>query len=269
MKKYSYLDIPRPYWTNASTPEEIYNDLLSFATAFINIDSRFTILEDISGLRGSYGGIVYIGFNGENIPIMAFCNPYNYSSYYYHGFALTLVDQNMYPRCGESFSSFGSYMNGYMAWECNSTSYKNTKIRVWYRSFGEILSFDIGLYASTQNTSNLARWFIAKLTSLTETKEYYFNLYQLYNSYCYYSIMGAPTSANSFNLLANATKITGRYYMLEVGLELTTYKLKDIFYFSGTQVTTNPCSFIFNGVEYQTLGQQYSNCWTLCVKATE
>lgn len=264
MLAYNYIDIPRPYWTNTSTPEEIYSDLLSFASTFITIDSRLSILEDMSGLKGTYGGIVYIGFADEGIPILSFCNYYNNSSYYYRYMYCSLLEANYVPFCSTSTG----YYNKYVSWDVNSTSYKNTSIRLKYLLFKEVLSFDFGLYNAESSEYNCARFFITKLISPEDNISYAHNCFLIYQGYVYCSTDASPGNVMAFQIMQYNNFVAGRYYMIECGLANTMYVLENIYFFSGTKINyTYPQRFIFNDEEYQTFGSNYSTYhWNLCAK---
>lgn len=263
MLTYNYLDIPRPTWTSGVTPETIYNDLLTFATAFITIDSRLSILEDISGLRGDYGAVVYIGFADEGIPILAFNNYYENSSYYYQYLFCSVLSSNYYPYMTTSTG----YIGRAVSWNVG-TSWQGTSIRVKFLLFKDVLSFDFGTNVSTHSETNYARFFITRIISPVDGTPFAHNCFIIYRSYVYCSVSASPGGVSTFNLLMYNNHVGGRYYMLECGLNETMYILENIYYFSGTKTNYRVCQrFIFNDEEYQTLGEgEYDYQWRLCAK---
>lgn len=264
MLTYNYIDIPRPYWTSTSTPEEIYADILEFASAFVSIDSRLTILEELGGLRGNRGGIVYIGFADEGIPIAAFCNNYENQSNSYRYLIFSLLNSNYAP----TLSTGTGIAARYFVWDTSSTTYKDTLARVKYLTFKELLSFDFQAGKSTDMESNYAYFFITRIISPKDGTAFAHNCFEAYNGAIYCSASTSPGNVTNFAQMQYNNLTVGRYYMIECGLYNTMYILENVYFFSGTQTGQNmPQRFSFNGEEYQTLGRlQNSSYWPVCTK---
>lgn len=271
MKDYTILDIPRPVWNSSMTQQEIYDSMHAFAVQFISIYSNFTILEEKSGLFGKYGGIVYIGIKGNNTPVLAIANAWDYSSYWYDGFAISLLrEEDGLPASGYRFSSFNQILDRYVSIYCDD---ETDPIRIYYKQFNNVFSFYVSTdYNRTDSKTsyikpNIADWFISDITNSKDDTKYSTEVFHIYSGKLYFSpfdILGNVTETALFS----GNKVEGRYYMMEIGISGTLGGyLKDVKCFSGLKTTNNyPYTFLFDGVTYQTLGETNSSYWQPCIQ---